>query len=205
MLNRFIYLLSKSLRRFRPPALYKCNIDDTAKIMANSDLNNVSMGRYSYCGYGSRINNCDIGSFSSIAENVAIGFGEHRMDYVSTSPTFNTGSNILKRNFSVLPRAAEPKTYIGNDVWIGLNVIIKAGVSIGDGAVIGAGSIVTKDVPPYSVFVGAPAYQIRTRFDEQTIQRLLELKWWDWSEDRLDNLGEFFDKPEDLLNKNKTV
>lgn len=199
MLNKFIFMLSKALRRIRPAALDQCDIDSTAKVMPNSDFRNVSMRRYSYAGYGCRINNCDIGSFCSIAENVAIGFGEHRLDYVSTSPIFHEGSNILGRNFSSHPRATESRTQIGNDVWIGLNVVILAGVVIGDGAVIGAGSIVTKDVPPYAIWAGTPARQIRKRFDEKMIQALCELRWWDWPEEKIENLGRFFDRPVELL------
>ena len=70
---------------------------------------------------------------------------------------------------------------IGNDVWVGQNVIITASVSyIGDGAVIGAGAVVTKDVPPYAVVVGVPATILKFRFDDEQIKVLQELKWWDW-------------------------
>ena len=74
---------------------------------------------------------------------------------------------------------------IGNDVWIGYEAVILAGVTIGDGAIIGARAVVTKDVPPYTVVGGVPARQIKKRFSEQTINELLELKWWDWDEDRI--------------------
>ena len=68
---------------------------------------------------------------------------------------------------------------VGNDVWIGCNVTIMDGIHIGDGAIIGAGSIVTKDVPPYAVAVGSPAKVIKCRFDEDTIEELEKLKWWE--------------------------
>lgn len=74
---------------------------------------------------------------------------------------------------------------IGNDVWIGYEAIILSGVTIGDGAIIGTRAVVTKDVPPYTIVGGVPAKPIRKRFDEITIARLLELKWWDWSEERI--------------------
>ena len=71
-------------------------------------------------------------------------------------------------------------TIIGNDVWIGYRAAILPGVKIGDGAIIGSYSVVTKDVPPYTIVGGNPAQPIRKRFDEETIARLLELAWWDW-------------------------
>lgn len=74
---------------------------------------------------------------------------------------------------------------IGNDVWIGYDAIILSGVTIGDGAIIGARAIVTKDVPPYTIVGGVPAKAIRKRFNEKTIKSLLNLKWWDWPEERI--------------------
>ncbi len=74
---------------------------------------------------------------------------------------------------------------IGNDVWIGYEAVILAGVTIGDGAIIGTRAVVTKDVPSYTIVGGVPAKPIRKRFDEQTIHRLLEMKWWDWPEEKI--------------------
>lgn len=74
---------------------------------------------------------------------------------------------------------------IGNDVWIGYEAVILAGVTIGDGAIIGARTLVTKDVPPYTVVGGMPAKEIRKRFSEETTSALLEIKWWDWSKEKL--------------------
>lgn len=74
---------------------------------------------------------------------------------------------------------------IGNDVWIGYEAVILSGVTIGDGAIIGARALVTKDIPPYTIVGGVPAKPIRKRFDKVTIAKLLELKWWYWSEERI--------------------
>lgn len=74
---------------------------------------------------------------------------------------------------------------VGNDVWIGYEAVILAGVTIGDGAIIGARAVVTKDVPPYTIVGGVPARPIRKRFSDENIARLLELKWWDWPEERI--------------------
>ena len=76
-------------------------------------------------------------------------------------------------------------TVIGNDVWIGYEVVIMPGVKIGDGAVIGTRAVVTKDVPPYTIVGGVPAKPIRRRFDDATVEKLEALRWWDWDEDRL--------------------
>lgn len=74
---------------------------------------------------------------------------------------------------------------IGNDVWIGYEAVILSRVTIGDGAIIGSRAVVTKDVPPYTIVGGVPAKPIRRRFDDKTITKLLKLKWWDWSEERI--------------------
>lgn len=74
---------------------------------------------------------------------------------------------------------------IGNDVWIGFEALILAGVTIGDGAIIGARAVVTKDVPPYTIVGGVPAKPIRKRFDDATVARLLELRWWDWPAEKI--------------------
>ena len=75
---------------------------------------------------------------------------------------------------------------IGNDVWIGKEAIILSGVNIGDGAVIGARSLVSRDVQPYAIVGGNPAREIRKRFNDQTIQELLEIRWWEWEPNRIE-------------------
>ncbi|WP_295762233.1 CatB-related O-acetyltransferase [uncultured Oscillibacter sp.] len=74
---------------------------------------------------------------------------------------------------------------IGNDVWIGYEAVILSGVTIGDGAIVGARSVVTRDVPPYTIVGGVPARPIRRRFGQETIDALLELRWWDWPLEKL--------------------
>ena len=70
---------------------------------------------------------------------------------------------------------------VGSDVWVGRNVSIKSNVKIGDGCVIGEGSLIRKDCLPYGVYAGYPAKLIRFRFSEKIIEQLLEIKWWNWS------------------------
>lgn len=77
------------------------------------------------------------------------------------------------------------KLKIGNDVWIGYEAVILSGVTIGDGAIIGTRAVVTKDVPSYMIVGGVPAKPIRKRFDEETIQKLKEIRWWNWEEERI--------------------
>ncbi len=79
---------------------------------------------------------------------------------------------------------------VGSDVWIGDNAIIMSGVSIGHGAVIAAGSIVTKDVDPYVIVAGVPAKMKKYRFSLDVIEALLDIAWWDWTEDKIrDNIN----------------
>ena len=79
-------------------------------------------------------------------------------------------------------------TIIGNDVWIGQNVTIMPGVHIGDGAIIGTNSVVAKDIPPYAIAVGNPCRVVRKRFDDELIEILLKLRWWDKSIEEIENL-----------------
>jgi len=96
-------------------------------------------------------------------------------------------------NFLQCPEASNlrPVT-IGNDVWIGDNAVIMFGSTIGDGAVIGANTVVRGIVPPYSINIGNPSRVVGYRFDEAVIARLLEIQWWNWSEDEIDDAMEFF-------------
>ncbi len=121
------------------------------------------------------------------------------MGTVSTSPVFLHGRNFLRKNFADIPYTPSETVEIGNDVWIGEAAYIKAGVKVGTGAIIGAHAVVTHDVEPYSVVAGVPAKEIRKRFDEDTIQKLLRLSWWDWPDEKLKRYGPYFSTPEKLF------
>ena len=91
---------------------------------------------------------------------------------------------------------------IGNDVWIGEDVFITSGINIGDGCCIGAKSVVTKDLPPYSICAGIPCKPIKMRFSEDIINFLMNLNWWNWSENKIKNNKKFF---KTNLNKIKDI
>ena len=101
----------------------------------------------------------------------------HAIKGISTYPFKAFGGAWSKASLDV---ESKGDTVIGNDVWIGNGATIMPGVQIGDGAIIGTNSLVTKDVHPYTIVAGNPAREIRKRFDDETIQFLLQLKWWDW-------------------------
>ena len=161
------------------------------------------LGAYSYVQSGSVICNAEVGKFCSIASNVHIGLASHPTHMVSTSPVFYDNSQPLPRFIvdKVVFFEILPKTTIGPDVWIGHGVIIKAGVSIGVGVVIGAGSVVTKDIPPYSIAVGNPCKVIKTRFSQEVINRLISSGWWEREDSELSSLSSLFGEPLKLLEK----
>ena len=173
-------------------------IDKTARIGNGAQIVNCKIGRYSYI-YGTSAVNTEIGAFCSIASGSHIGSGSHPTDWVSSSPVFYKGRNVLKTNFSQNEYKEYNKTTVGNDVWIGANCNIKGGVTIGDGAIIGMGSVVTKDVPPYEIWAGNPARLIRKRFDDETIEKLLKLEWWNLPDEKLKEIGDFFNDPKKLI------
>lgn len=179
------YIISKIIRYINRPALRNCNIDKTSKIGTGSNCIGVTMGRYSYMGKNNSVTNTEIGSFCSIASYCAIGGGAHDLSAISTSPVFQDGRNVFGVNLGHLKSKLNNKVIIGNDVWIGEKVFIHDGITVGNGAVIGAHSVVTHDVPDYAIVVGAPARVIRYRFGEEDIRKLKQLKWWEWSIEKI--------------------
>ena len=175
------------------------DVDKTVQIERRCNVRYSSIGRYSYVSANSSVIHTKVGAFCSIASNVSIGGGAHDIQSVSTSPVFSAGRNIFKKNFASLPFDPYKQTVIGNDVWIGNRALILQGVKIGNGAVIGAGSVVTKDVPDYTIVAGNPAREIRKRFDEDTIDKLNDMRWWDWDEETLKKHGSNFDDPAKLF------
>lgn len=195
------YIWAKIVKYCNRPALKGCDIDKLAKVGPGSNCINVIMKRYSYMGMNNSVSNTDIGAFCSIANYCLIGGGKHSIDSVSTSPVFHGGRNIFGVNFSKTIRPEARRVHIGNDVWIGQMVFIKEGVSIGDGAIIGAHTVVTNDIPPYAIVVGNPGRVIRYRFPDETVKRLLEMKWWEMSESEIRRICDMFFSIEEFLSK----
>ena len=129
-----------------------------------------------------------IGKFSSIACGAKFLFNSanHSLSSLSTYtfPIFFEEWGLDVKNIT---NAWDNKVNIvvGNDVWIGYQAVILSGVTIGDGAIIGTRAVVTKDVEPYTIVGGVPAKPIRKRFSDDTIHKLLELKWWDWPKEKI--------------------
>ena len=197
------YLWNKFLLKIRGKAIVGSNIHKTSKIGAGCRIVSVSMGRHSFCGYDCTLINCRIGAFCSLADNVSVGLASHPVDWVSTSPVFIERKGSIKMRYASHPYEPSCETSIGNDVWIGKGAYIKAGVHIGNGAVVGMGSVVTKDVPDYAIVAGVPAKIIRRRFDDKQIEKLRELKWWDWADEKISKYASFVTDINKFLEKTK--
>ncbi|RYG98835.1 MAG: CatB-related O-acetyltransferase [Alphaproteobacteria bacterium] len=175
----------------------------------------IAVGAFSYT-QGGLFSRVRIGRYCSIAPEVSMGAASHPTAWLSTSPFQyrkdwrgwgTLAENVYgeadaswnPRSFSTVPRS----TNIGDDVWIGQRAVVLPGVNVGSGAVIGAHSVVTRDVPPFSVVAGAPARVIRYRFPEQTIERLIKSDWcsyapWHMKNIKFDDINQALDQIEDL-------
>lgn len=182
-----------------------CTVGRSNRIYDNSILTQVDLGDFSYVNANCNINHTKIGKFCSIGQHVKCGLGAHpARGFVSTHPIFYSTMKQCGANFVSTDKFHEiAPVEIGNDVWIGCCAIIRDGVKIGDGAIVAAGAVVVEDVQPYAVVGGVPAKLIRYRFDEDTINKLTLLKWWDkdinWIKDRLDlfcNINDFLERAE---------
>ena len=135
-----------------------------------------------------------VGKYSSIGPDVSIILGgNHRHDWVTTSQlpaeTFQA--------YEKFPQAKNIKDFIyskgdiiiGNDVWIGAKSIILSGLTIGDGAVVAAGSVVSSDIKPYAIVAGNPAKEVKKRFSEEIVNKLLKVKWWNFPDEKVNELS----------------
>ena len=152
----------------------------------------MQIGKYTY-GHNNIKHIClvsgkyKIGNFCSIAENCKIytGRGTHRKEFVSTFPFGAIHHNRFPTDISRLLVKDKGNVIIENDVWIGENVTIMPGVTICSGSIIANNSHVIKSCSPYSIIGGNPAKLIKKRFSESKIEKLLEIKWWNWDNDKI--------------------
>lgn len=179
-------------------------VGSNVRIFRGARVNRAQIGDYSYIGERSTVTLAEIGKFCCVGPGCVLGTSLHpSKGFVSMHPAFYSTRAQVGITFSDRDYFKEQqKVTIGNDVWIGTNVIVVDGVRIGDGAIIGAGAVVTSDVPPYAIFGGVPAKLLRFRFDEQTIARLLQTRWWERDQEwlrtnfhRFHSLDAFFAEP----------
>lgn len=149
-------------------------------------LGGVSIGFATYVNSGFIRSYVNIGRYCSIGRNVTIGSGAHDFHAATTSPFFKNNSNppIVKW----ANKTKRLRVDIGHDVWVGDNAYIMSGVNIGSGSIISAGAIVTKDVPPYSIYAGVPARNIGSRFDVDIAKRLLSSAFWELRPSKIEKL-----------------
>lgn len=162
---------------------------------------NIIVGDYTYYDDFENVENFEKNvkyHFDFVGDKLIIG----KFCMIASDVTFiMNGANHLTNALTTYPfaifgngweNAMDGKSYpqkgdiiIGNDVWIGYNATIMSGVTIGDGAIIATNATVIKDVAPYSIVGGNPAIEIKKRFPEETITKLLELKWWNWNIEKI--------------------
>ena len=133
-----------------------------------------TIGDYNYFAPYTLAYNAIVGNYCSIGPGCKLGLADHDIHAISTRAMINNGDKEMELFDYDHP------TIIGNDVWLGANVVVKQGVKIGDGAVVGANAVVTHDIPPYAIAVGTPAKVKSYRFDEENIEKLLSSEWFNY-------------------------
>lgn len=181
-----------------------CRLGTYTEVGARTVLTETALGNYSYIGNDGEAIYTAIGRFCSIAAHVRLNPGDHPMHRMSQHHFTYRASAYFAGEADEAAffdwRRSRPVA-IGHDVWIGHGAIVLAGRSVGNGAVIGAGSVVTKDVPAYTIVAGVPAKPIRPRFAPDIAERIEALAWWDWHHERLREALEDFRQltPEQFL------
>lgn len=160
-------------------------------VSRHASIAQSSVDKYSSIGRNTKISHAAIGSFCAISWDCTINALAHPLDRLTISAfpyVPEAGGFVSER------RQSYSKVEIGNDVWIGAQVIVMPGIRIGDGAIIGAGSVVTKDVLPYEVVCGNPARHLRWRFNTHIREKLSIMQWWCWDDKKIKQNIEKFQK-----------
>jgi|TARA_B110000091_G_scaffold117155_1_gene126327 acetyltransferase-like isoleucine patch superfamily enzyme len=147
-----------------------------------------------------------LGKYNSIGRDCNFFLhANHRADWVTTTSQLlgPVTPEIAEMHMNMGHPTCKGDIKVGNDVWIGATSTIMSGITIGDGAIIGAGSMVTKDVPPFAIVAGNPSKIVKYRFTEEQIEKLLQISWWDWEEDKIkDNaMSMWSSNIDDFINK----
>lgn len=164
----------------------KSYLGHNTKMYPKAYVLHTIIGNYTYVSHNSSIKHTIIGKYCSIGPNFISGWGVHPTNGISTHPMFysNRKQNGISLTTHNKVKEIKPIT-IGNDVFIGMNVIVLDGVSIGHGAIIGAGAVVSKNIPPFAIAYGNPIKILKYRFSDEVIKQLLAISWWD--KDDIDN------------------
>lgn len=201
---------------------YRYIFDNEGYNKEDIEYKGCSVGRYTY-GYKWLLQYYPIaeriGRFCSINRTATI-WNNHPVDYVTTHPLLDHrmffsfdkqekreeycrkyGKHFSNADYENSVLRDNRPVFIGNDVWIGANVVILPGVTVGDGAILAAGAVVTKNVEPYAIVGGVPAKLIRKRFDDEMIKMFTKIKWWDWTVEKIEENIELFYQPEVFCEK----
>ncbi len=173
------------------------------KLTPKTVLIDSLIGSYTYVSQNATFKNTIVGKFCSIGPNLISGWGVHPTMGISTHPMFYSLNKQNGITLSTENKYRESKLItIGNDVFIGMNVLILDGVTVGHGAIIGAGTVVSKDVPPFAIVVGNPMRIVRYRHSDDTIEALLKINWWDFPPEKLNEVEKYFFDLENFINNN---
>ncbi|MAY86023.1 MAG: chloramphenicol acetyltransferase [Pseudooceanicola sp.] len=163
--------------------------DTTARIAADCEIENSTLGAFSALGLGSRLINTALGAYSSCdtycdIANAQIG----KFVHIGAFVRLGAPDGMMRqpgRVTTLLARRHTRKVHIGHDCWIGHGAEIRPGVSIGDGAIVAPGAVVSRNIAPFTIVAGVPARMVRLRYPKAIADRMAALAWWHWDHDML--------------------
>ena len=177
----------------------QCNLGKYVSIQRNCDLLRVNVGDYTIIEKNAVIHDVIIGKFCEISWHCSMGGDNHNYKlptihhwYWNKSFGFEQDENAIG-GVNFMRKLESEQCIIGNDVWIGSGVTVNRKVRVGNGAILASGTVVTKDVPDYAIVGGIPGRVIKYRFDDSTIKRLLDIEWWNWPYDVLQENRHLFE------------